>query len=101
MQRYWKIPIKFDPTVVMYLVIVDKLVARMPELLKFRPEDKFFDVIREHVMAYAVEGVEPPEQIAAAVMNIADDMMSGRETVIRAGDYISLMDFTRERGMKR
>ena len=100
MQRYWRIPIKFDPTVVMYLVIVDQMVARRSDLLKFKPEEKFFDVIRDHVMAYAMEGVEPPEQIAAAVMNIADDMMSGRETVIRAGDYITLMDYSRGRGMK-
>jgi len=101
MSRYWKVPIKFDPTVVMYLVIVDRLAVRKPDLLKFKPEEKFFDVIRDHVMAYAMEGVEPPEQIAAAVMNIADDMMSGRETVIRAGDYITLMEFARKRGMKK
>ena len=98
MQRYWKVPIKFDPTVVMYLVIVDQLVSRRPELVKFMPEERFFDVVREHVLAYATEGVEPPDQIAAAVMNIADDMMSGREVVIRAGDYITLMDYTRKRG---
>lgn len=100
MLRYWKIPIKFDPTTVMYLVIVDQLVSRRPELVKFMPEEKFFNTVHEHVMAYATEGVEPPEQIAAAVMNIADDMMSGREIVIRAGDYISLMDYTRGRGVK-
>lgn len=100
MPRYWRIPIKFDPGTVMYLVIIDQLVARRPDLLRFKPEEKFFDVIRDHVMAYATEGVEPPEQIAAAVMNITDDMMSGRETVIRAGDYIALMDYTRERGVK-
>ena len=100
MPRFWRMPINFDPTIVMYLVIIDQLVARRPELLRFKPEEKFFDVIHGHVMAYAMEGVEPPEEIATAVMNIADDMMSGRETVIRAGDYITLMDFTRKRGKK-
>ncbi|NOQ22663.1 MAG: hypothetical protein GQ565_08445 [Candidatus Aegiribacteria sp.] len=100
MLRYWKIPIIFDPTVVMYLVIIDKLVSQRPDLVRYKPDEGFFDVVREHVLAYATEGVEPPKQIASAVMNIADDMMAGRETVIRAGDYISLMDYTREMGMK-
>lgn len=100
MNRYWKIPIKFDPTIVMYLVIIDKLVSKRPEIVKFKPDEGFFNEVREHVLAYATEGVEPPRQIATAVMNIADDMMAGRETVIRAGDYITLMDYTREMGMK-
>ena len=100
MPRYWRIPIKFDPTIVMYLVIVDQLATRRKDLLRFKPEEKFFDLIHEHVMAYAMDGVEPPKEIASAVMNIADDMMSGRETVIRAGDYIDLMDYSHEMGMK-
>ena len=100
MPRYWRVPIKFDPTIVMYLVIVDHLAVRRQDLLRFKPEEKFFDMIRDHVTAYAMEGVEPPKQIASAVMNIADDMMSGRETVIRAGDYIALMEFSMGKGKK-
>ena len=37
-----------------------------------------------------------PEAVAGAVMNIADDMLAGRDVVIRAGDYIALMTHARE-----
>lgn len=94
MMRF-RIPIKFDPTVVMYLVIIDQLVKKEAGLLKTRATEQFFSMVHEHVMAYVLEGKEPPAQIAGAVMNIADDVMAGREVEIRAGDYIALMNFAK------
>lgn len=91
----FKVPVRFNPTVVMYLVIIDQLVKKEIGLLKTRPTEQFFTMVHEHVMAYVLEGKEPPAQIAAAVMNIADDVMAGREVGIRAGDYIALMNFAK------
>ena len=41
------------------------------------------------------EGVTPPEDIASAIMNIADDLMSGRDITLRAGDYIAIQNHVR------
>jgi hypothetical protein len=46
-------------------------------------------------MSY-VNGKAPPKEIAAAIMNITDDLLSGREPVLRAGDYIQLQNYMRK-----
>lgn len=94
--QYFKIPIKFDPSVVMYLVIIDKAIRDYTDMIKVRPSEKFFEMIGELVTAYVINSKEPPPQIATAIMNIADDMMSCRDVTIRAGDYISLMQYARQ-----
>jgi len=91
-----KVQMRFHPEHIMYLVIVDKMLKKWANVMKVRPTDKFFDMVHGHVVDHAVRGVEPPKQIAAAILNIADDMMSGRDVVLRAGDYISLMDYARK-----
>jgi hypothetical protein len=95
MMNRMRVHLKWDPTIVMYLVIIDKLIRDKAELVKVRPTEKFFDMVHEQVMDYVLEGKEPPAQIAGAIMNISDDMMAGREVVMRAGDYISLMSFAK------
>jgi hypothetical protein len=94
-----RIPMAFDPTTVMYLIIVDALVARHREALMAQPTDKFQSMLHNEVMAHVLDGKEPPEQIRTAVMNVADDMMAGRDITLRAGDYIALMDYAREQKM--
>ncbi len=94
-----RLHLKFDPGVIMYLVIIDRLLEKNAELLKVQPSEKFFTMVREMVISHVVEGKEPPEQIAAPIMNIADDMMAGREVVMRAGDYIALMNYARSERM--
>ena len=95
MIKKFRVPIKWDPTVVMYLVIIDTLVKEHAGLVKLRPTEQFFDMVHELVMEHVVEGKTPPAQIAGAVMNIADDVMAGRDAVIRAGDYIALMNYAK------
>jgi len=97
--RAIKIPLRWDPTIVMYLVIVDWLRKDKAELLKTQATERFFNMVREHVTAHVLDGKEPPAAIAAPIMNIADDMMSGREVSLRAGDYFALMDFARKNKM--
>jgi hypothetical protein len=53
--------------------------------------------VNDHVGAYLNKGVMPPEAIASAVINIADDFLAGREPVLRAGDYIAFQNFARNR----
>jgi len=87
--------IKLDPGVLMYLVIHDKLLVKYGDLMKVRPSEKFFDMVHEQVMSHVIDGTEPPKEISSAIMNIADDMMAEREVSLRAGDYISLMNYAR------
>lgn len=94
-----KLHLKFDPSVIMYLVIVDKLLQKQADLLKVEPSEKFFQMVRELVVTHIVEGQVPPEKIAVPIMNIADDMMAGREVVMRAGDYIALMSYAKSKKM--
>ena len=59
------------------------------------PGKKFYDVTEKYVNAYIFDNKEPPAEIAGAIMNIADDVMNGREPIMRAGDYISIQNYTR------
>ncbi len=94
-----RIPIKFDPTIVMYLVIVEKYIKKYARLLEVQPSEKFFTMVRKEVVSYLAGGKEPPKAIAGAIMNIADDMAAGREVTIRTGDYIALVSHARSNKM--
>ena len=83
-------------TWVYYLTLTEALAHKWAELLKVAPEKEFYENLERHVEAYVHKGVEPPEMIASAVMNVADDFMNGREIVIRAGDYIALQNHMRQ-----
>ena len=87
--------LKFDPGVYMYLIVIDQMLMKYRKLLKVRPTERFFDMVHGLVMDHVIDGKEPPTQIQSAIMNIADDMMAGREVTLRAGDYIALMNFAR------
>ena len=70
-------------------VIADKMVDTMVS-------NKFTDHINKLVASYLLKKTEPPTQIASVVMNLADDYLSGRAPVIRAGDYIAMQNYMRE-----
>ena len=79
-----------------YLVMVESSARQWSKQIEVQPDERFFDVLGKHVEAYVHEGKEPPDMIASAVMNIADDFMAGRDLVIRAGDYIAVQNFMRQ-----
>ena len=56
---------------------------------------EFASMLTEHIHAYIKKGVMPPKEIRTPILNIADDILAGREPVIRAGDYISLQNYRR------
>ena len=91
-----RIDLKYDPTVVMYYVVIDQMIAKYRDMLIARPTEKFYNMVHKEVMTHVIDGKEPQEQIRTAILNIADDMMSGREVTMRAGDYIALMNYARE-----
>lgn len=52
----------------------------------------FNSFILKNVKAYLETGKMPPSAIKAPILNIAEDIIAGREPIIRAGDYISLQN---------
>ena len=61
------------------------------------PMDKSFQKkVYQMVTAYVEKGEMPPEQIAPTILNLADDLVAGRDMVIRAGDYIALRHYMRK-----
>lgn len=87
---------KIDRTVVMYLQVQHTMLAKLRDEITARPSEKFYDMVYKEVMSHVIDGKEPQEQIRTAVLNIADDMMAGREVTMRTGDYIALMNYARE-----
>jgi hypothetical protein len=47
------------------------------------------------VHEYLYEGKMPPPEIAQTVLNVSEDMASGRPVQLRAGDYIAAQKFFR------
>jgi hypothetical protein len=81
---------------VYYLVIRDAVVPVWEEQFEARPDEAFFERLGSFVAAYVNDGKRPPEEIAPAVMNVADDYISGRDLTLRAGDYIALQSYMRQ-----
>jgi hypothetical protein len=85
-------------TEVMYLVLGPDGLPKFKELLELGITDQLMEVVSKHVNAYIKEGAVPPAEIASPILNIADDMLSGRAPTIRTGDYIALQQFVRLQG---
>ena len=58
--------------------------------------ERFNKFLNEQVCAYVLDKKAPPKEIAPAIMNLADDLLSGREPTLRTGDYIQLQKHMRE-----
>ena len=84
------------PTEVMYLIVIDRLLKNYRDVILQENSENFQNMVRQEVMAHVVDGKQPPEAIHTAVLNVADDMMAGRDVVLRSGDYIALMNYARD-----
>jgi hypothetical protein len=91
----WLVELRIrDPiSPIAYLIILD--LREVADIARYKPDDAFYSVVAQHMSAYMNEGKMPPEPIAPAILNLADDYMAGRSISIRAGDYISLQNFAR------
>lgn len=78
---------------IMYLVVPDINIKQLKEALAVRPTEKFQRVVSEMTANYINKGIQPPESIAPAIYNIADDILSGRQVSIKAGDYIMIQNY--------
>lgn len=79
---------------VKYLVLVNWHLKDNEAVLK-KPQDAAFQkYVVEQLDSY-LAGKEPPAEIATAILNIADEQLSGTEVTLRAGDYIALQNHYR------
>jgi len=82
-------------TWVMYLII-NWDIKQLAERIKVRPDERFYKVVDKHMRAYLEENKMPPDEIAPAILNLADDYMAGRPMNLRAGDYIAIQNYLRQ-----
>lgn len=66
------------------------------KLIAISPDERFTEVVTKLVSAYVEKGEMPPDDIAPAILNLADDLMAGRKMSIRAGDYITIQSHLRQ-----
>lgn len=78
-----------------YLIINGVFIGKLAELVQIAPDKHFDKVVAKHLSEYVDKGVMPPDEIAPAILNMADDLLAGSEITIRAGDYIALQNFLR------
>lgn len=81
---------------VKYLVVFDwqnMLIDRT--VLEAVTSAKFNDFVYKHVDAYVTGQIMPPAEIKGTILNIADDLLSGREPILRTGDYLALQNYMR------
>jgi hypothetical protein len=83
-------------TIFYYLILPDQ-VAKVVEI---NPSDKFDAVTARYMQAYIQDGTMPPQDVATAIMNMADDHMAGRPITIRSGDYLAIQNHLRSMGGK-
>lgn len=81
--------------IVAYLIINWRM-KDLAKRIQIKPDIEFFKVVSEHLTAYVKNDIMPPEDIAPAIMNLADDHMAGRKMNLRAGDYIAIQNHLRK-----
>ena len=83
---------------VRYLVVIDWPNERLGDIVKVSPTSEFNKYIAQMLNTYINKNTIPDMEIAPAIMNMADDYLTGNEIVLKAGDYYSLQ--THFRNMK-
>jgi hypothetical protein len=76
-------------------LIINWHVKDLADKIQIGPGKDFYKVVTNHLSAYVQEGKMPPDDIAPAILNLADDYMAGRPMNLRAGDYIAIQNHVR------
>jgi hypothetical protein len=84
---------------VRYLVVIDWPNERLGDIVKVSPTSEFNKYIAQMLNTYINKNTIPDMEIAPAIMNMADDYLTGNEIVLKAGDYYALQ--THFRNMKK
>ena len=79
---------------VAYLILSMKT-DKMFSKLDVRTGERFNRVVAGYLNDYLSEGKLPPDEVAAPILNLADDFMAGRVMSMRAGDYIAIQNHIR------
>jgi hypothetical protein len=80
---------------VAYLIINWRM-KDIAEQIKVKPSRAFYSTVANHLGAYLVQDVMPPEEIAGAILNMADDYLANRPMNLRAGDYLAIQNYIRK-----
>ena len=78
-------------------LLVNWRMKDLAENLKFHPSKEFYDTVAHHLGAYLVKDTMPPEEIAVPILNMADDYLANRPMNLKAGDYLAIQNFMRQR----
>jgi hypothetical protein len=74
---------------------VKYLIVRERKILEdIVASEKFAQFLTEQLNAY-LSGKAVAAEIQVPIMNAADDILSGRDPVLRAGDYIAIQNYCR------
>jgi hypothetical protein len=84
--RWWLVAYKIPPM----------LHESLLEIVRIPPDERFEGLVSKWVTAVVQEGATPPAEIAPAIYNLANDLLSGRELTIRTGDYITIQQYLRK-----
>ena len=80
----------------MYLVVNDfykDLIAKKLVKVDVATSVRFNAFVQEQVSAYMTGKTVPPAEIEGPILNIADDLLAGKEITLRTGDYIVLQTY--------
>jgi hypothetical protein len=65
----------------------------LQELIERELPEKFTSTMASLVYGYMYENKMPPTEIAQTVLNVTEDMLAGRQVILRAGDYIAVQKY--------
>ena len=85
----------FERWILVAYLIINWRIRELGEHIKVHPGKEFFELTAKHLRAYVQDAKLPPDDIAPAILNIADDYMAGRPMNLRAGDYIAIQNHLR------
>ena len=84
--------------VLMYMVYNTSPFSSARDAVSVRPTAPFDKFVKDTVSNYLLNNIEPPQEIIVAIRNLADDVISGKNVVMRSGDYICLVNYAKKTG---
>jgi hypothetical protein len=83
--RWWLVAYKIPPPVA----------KELGDLVEIPIDARFEKVVSGYISAVLAEGKMPPADIAPTILNLSQDLVNGRDMVIRTGDYIAIQNHLR------
>jgi hypothetical protein len=80
--------------VVSYLII-NQDISELANLVERELPENFAATMAIFIHGYMYENKMPPTEIAQTILNVTEDMVAGRQVILRAGDYIAVQKYMR------